>query len=614
MKETIQCKASSVMVAEDSREIADIAEKRQIQFPSEHLGFFTTIFAEIETPNLNKVRLGREGVIKALPSLIGAQVNFSHLQAGFIMGSILDAWINESDQIVVAYSFYKEIYPAEYEQSVELAKSGDLSVSFELLSESESQELLPDGTIRVNDFVFTGMGHLMFEDPAYDKANVFEFASLTKNRISKMNKKDLMFATAIKDQCNEILTADKWTSDIYNIFPNSSFSVIEPAFLNGETGDVKARHLPFKDRNGRIDSTNYYIALDKVDKILPVTDSISTEELRKQAKDELDKHIDAFANKQEKQGGNTKVTDKEKKAKVEEIRAELGDYCKDVSDDDLLDDAKVAEIRTEKQINDAEVAKVAADEKIKEIAYKVDSVEIRTFSLEDVDGVETVVETNERMTVTDFNAMKALGDKVAELEASLEAKNSEIEVVRENAETVGKTKVQLSDNEFAKDFSDEDYLDEEKVAKAIQDKKDSEVVAERKEEMKENEYATDFSDEDYLDETKVELAKTKLENDVLKAAAEEGDAKTDEEIAAEKEATRLAKAKELGLPEDASQEVIDAKVVELAKAKKAVKATKKVEMNAGKATDGNENYESVMASIRKGNREKTHKQTVYTRK
>ncbi len=606
MKQIITFKASSVMVAEETDRIIEVAEKLGMVLPSIHTALFQSVYAPINSPNLNGVRLSEKAVIDALPGLIGAQANLEHFGRGFMLGIILNAWINKSNEIEIIFSFAKNLYAQEYENAIDLMNKGELSVSFELMADTDDQEQLSDGTVLLHIVDFTGVGVLLDNAPAYPGAKVYQFAKQTKNRLSNINERDLMFASKIVAQCDKILKADKWTSDIYNNFPNSSFAVIEPAFLSGETGNVQARHLAFKDRNGRVDSTNYFIALDKVNEILPVTDSITTEELRKQAKEELDKHIDVFANKKEtNQGGNTKVTEKEK-AKIEEIRAELGDYCKDISDDDLLDDAKVAELRAEKETKDAEAAQIAADKKKKEIAYKVDSVEIRTFSLEDVDGVETIVETTERMTVTDFNAMKASVEKVAELEASLEAKNSEIEVVRENAETIGKTKVQLADNKFAKDFTDEDYLDEEKVAKAIQDQENAKVVAERREEMKENEYATDFTDEDYLNEDKVELAKAKKENDVLKAANAKSPEEIEAEKAAEKEAERLAKAKELGLPEDASQEDIDAKVAELAKVKKP--------MNAGVKTGSKNDYETIMASIRKENKEGRKKQTVYTRK
>jgi len=269
-----------------------------------------------------------------------------------------------------------------------------------------------------------------------------------------------------------------------------------------------------------------------------------------------------FANKDEsKQGGNAKVElTEEQKAKIEELRAEFGESAKDIKDEDLLDETVVAELRkeveetteeateetteteekseetveeTEEEPKAEEQATEETDEsKLKEeIAYKVDSVEIRTFSLEEKDGVETVVTNTQTWTTTDWNSMLEAKAKVEELEKSLEAKDSEIESIRTNAELVGKTKVQLSENEFAKDFTDEDFLDEEKVTKAIQDKKDSELLAERKEELKENEYAKDYSDEDYLNDDKVELAKVKKEKDELEAKApqEEINASVEEE-------------------------------------------------------------------------------------
>jgi len=575
MKEKIKFQSKQTVYAEeDSKEISIIAEKRGILIPSTHLGFFKTVYAKIEEANLNKIRLSAKAVNEALPGLIGSQVNFEHLGAGFLCGTILDAWINETDEIEVMYSFFKSIYPDEYEKSIELAKEGELAVSFELLSERDSQEFLSDGTIRLHDIDFQGMGHLMDNPPACPEAKIYEFAKVIRDRVKQCTDRELVYASKIEEKCNEILNADKWTSDIYNNFPDSSFAVIEPAYKDGITGDKKARHLAFKDRDGRIDLTNYRIALDKVDEILPVTDSITTEELRKQAKEELDNFTDILANQKDEnkpnQGGSQKMefTD-EQKTQIKDLRAELGDFAKDISDEDLLNDEKVAELREAKESKKAE-----------ELAFKIDSVEIRTFSLEEKDGVETVVETVDRMTVTDFNAMKEAQVKVIELEATLEAKNSEIETVRENAEKIGQTKVQLQDNEYAKDFTDEDYLDDEKVAKAIQDQKDAEVIAERKEELKDNEYASDYTDEDYLNDDKVELAKVKKEKDEL-------------EVEANKETTTTTDLEEVVASTEAEPQM---------------------ETGNGNVDEEKEHRSNVMASIRKDNTDNRTSQKVYERK
>ena len=675
MKQLIKIESKQIVsVEEDSTELLDIVRKRGVAVPSVHLGFFKTIYAKIEEPNLNGIRLARKAVVDGISGLIGSQVNFEHLGAGFVMGSILDAWI-EGDDIQVVYSMYKSLYPDEYERSIELAKEGQLSVSFELMSERDTQENLKDGTIRLNDIDFIGMGHLMDNPPAEPSAKISEFAKRTKERLSQISNvkdRELVCASINEQACDEVLAdghgeeddkmpelfivttsddrhfhvaemdfdgngitisghgegkhpephkivnwqiqvaknadpktgkhthrimndiiatikehiqvrADKWTSDIYNNFPDSSFAVIEPAYLNGETGDKKARHLPFLYRNGRFDLTNYRIALDKLDSILPVTNSITTEELRKRAKEELDKHNPY--NKEEdtkadKTQGGIKFMSKEEIAKVKALRDEFGDLAKDVTDEELLDDAKVAELREAKKT--ATKTETQADEGDGEAEGEAEGDDEAGKDGEgdgegdgeaEGDGDAGAEEGNE---TSDADKVKELEGRVEELENTLEAKDSEIETVRENAEKIGKSKVQLKDNKFTKDFKDEDYLDETKVEKAIQDQKDSETVATRKEELKENEYAKDFKDEDYLNDDKVKLVKIQKENDELKAGKEAHNANADADGDGEGE-------------DDP-------------------------EMNTGDA-DANEEtpYDKVMASIKQETSKNTSKQKVYSR-
>jgi len=637
MKEKIKIESKEIVsLEEDSTELLDIVRKRGVAVPSVHLGFFKTIYARIESPNLNGIRLGRKAVVDGIGGLAGAQVNFEHMGVGFVMGTILDAWI-EGDDIQVVYSMFKSVYPDEYERSIELAKEGKLSVSFELLSERDTQEKLDDDTIRLNDIDFIGMGHLMDNPPAEPKAKISEFAKRTQERLSHIDDRELVYASVIEEACKEVLAddhntdepkmpelflittsdedhfhvadidfdgngitisghgegshpephkivnwqiqvaknvdpdtgdhahrimneimaivkehikvrADKWSSDIYNNFPDSSFAVIEPAYLNGETSDKKARHLPFLYRNGRFDLTNYRIALDKLDKILPVTNSITTEELRKKAKEELDKHNPYNKEddtKAEKTQGGVKFMSKDEIAKVKALRDELGDLAKDVKDEELLDDAKVAELREAKEKATKTETKADEGEENENEAGDGDESEGDDEAGKDGEGdgeaegdgegegeaeagEEGKAKTDEGQENSDTDKVKELEGKVEELQNTLEAKDSEIETVRENAEKIGKSKVQLKDNKFTKDFKDEDYLDETKVEKAIQDQKDSETVEKLREELKDNEYAKDFKDEDYLNEDKVQLVKVQKENDELKAGKENHNASDEE--------------------------------------------------------------------------------------
>jgi hypothetical protein len=76
----------------------------------------------------------------------------------------------------------------------------------------------------------------------------------------------------------------QWTTAYINDLPDSSFAVIEPAYKSGKTDNKACRHLPHKDGNGTIDLPHLRAALARMNQIVPVTDSISADALRAQAK------------------------------------------------------------------------------------------------------------------------------------------------------------------------------------------------------------------------------------------------------------------------------------------------------------------------------------------
>jgi hypothetical protein len=75
----------------------------------------------------------------------------------------------------------------------------------------------------------------------------------------------------------------EWTAAYINELPNSSFAVIEPAYLDGKTEDKRCRHLPYKDKDGTVDLPHLRNALARMNQIEPVTDSISAADLRAKA-------------------------------------------------------------------------------------------------------------------------------------------------------------------------------------------------------------------------------------------------------------------------------------------------------------------------------------------
>lgn len=93
------------------------------------------------------------------------------------------------------------------------------------------------------------------------------------------------------------ITKAKWTTAYINSLPDAAFAVIEPAYKSGATQDKRARHLPHHnasvtdpDDDDSVDLPHLRNALARANQIEPVTDSISAEELRRQALRHLQAH------------------------------------------------------------------------------------------------------------------------------------------------------------------------------------------------------------------------------------------------------------------------------------------------------------------------------------
>jgi len=191
-RENIQLMAK--ITASDTEALYDIARSRGIQMPHPALGIFTSVLAEIEKPNANGVRLGSKATDAAVSTLIGTQINRNHLRTDNVLGHIVDAKINKDKEIEVTCIFFKDIYEDEWEEAQELFKKNQLTMSFELSADVESQDKLADGTKRLNDYYFTGAGLLFGVKPACKKARVFEIATRKLTDKLTMERQSLIFA------------------------------------------------------------------------------------------------------------------------------------------------------------------------------------------------------------------------------------------------------------------------------------------------------------------------------------------------------------------------------------------------------------------------------------
>ncbi len=84
--------------------------------------------------------------------------------------------------------------------------------------------------------------------------------------------------------------AARFDSSEINDLPNSAFAVIEPAYEQGDTEDKRARHLPHHNADGTLDDAHLRAAAARAEQITPVTDSITTDDLRAAAVRHLKTH------------------------------------------------------------------------------------------------------------------------------------------------------------------------------------------------------------------------------------------------------------------------------------------------------------------------------------
>jgi len=441
----LECK----IIASDTQSLYDIAISRGIQMPHPALGVFSSILCEIEKPNTNRVRLGNKATIETLNTIIGTQINFNHVRKGAICGYVIDAVLNDKEEMEITCVFFKEIYETEWKYAQSLFSKGKLTMSFEISADVESQDKLSDGTRRVNEYYFTGAGLLMGKKPACKNARVMEMAEEFHAK-----REELIFAEE-ENKKEKIL--------------KSLIRVVEYAKENSNGGKSKMK------------TDNKDINSDKITPLVPVEANV----------------VPVEAN----------VVPVE--ANVVPVEANVVPVESEVSNETVREHVQVVQQKTV-STPDASTTETVS-QVVTQTTYPSGNVETHILTQ---DTVETWI----------WEAVEAIKaeyeSKITTLQASLEQKEEEIKNVKIIAEKVIKNKIELNENEFAKDMSDEDLANDEKVAEIKAKKERADKLATIKEELKENEFAKDFSDEDYFNETRVENAKLKKDNAELKKSKE----------------------------------------------------------------------------------------------
>lgn len=479
-KESVYYKAikgKSIMGTEDEvPELFKVAQNRGIQLPSPHLAIFKTVYAKIEEANRNDVRLEKSAVHEAMPTLIGKQVNLNHWRKGFICGHIIDANINAQEEIEVTFIFYKDVYIEDFDRAVDQFKKGDLTVSFELYA--EDREDVGDGTVRLLSIDFAGMGLLLDEQPAYPGAVVFEMAKKFKQRVQESTS-GLLFAKEITETCDKIIVAlaKKYEEDTKN--------------------------------SDNIDEATHH----------------NEDEKKKNKKDKK------LKKKNNEEGGDNmpKLTAKQIKA----LKAELGDLCKDWTEEDFDNETKVAEARAivadvedqtnEESSEDEAVAEASAEEtdEAKVTETLKETKEIEVVSDEDSQTMTEKIERKSEVKFEDDGSEKV--EEVAE-EASEETASEEVEdeaSEEEADESVEEVKEDVEEAEEKPEDAEEKEEESTEAEESVEEEADE--VEEATEEAEDTTEEVEEPVEEVVEESQDEELKAKIEE--LEKALEEANAK-----------------------------------------------------------------------------------------
>jgi myosin heavy subunit len=433
-KEKLSLSTQKVYVASSSSRIKEVAEKFGIVLPSTHTALFQSVYAAIEEPNGNGIRLEKGAVEKALPGLIGSQVNLEHTD--FMVGIILSAWLNDSNEIEIVFTFARNIFKEDYIRALEKMQEGTLSVSFELMSERDSQEILADGTVRLNDIDFQGVGLLIDAKPAYEKALVYDLAKMYKERVEQCKTHELVCAKEIIKSFDNILNEQKG---------GNIMSDVKKEELEVKSEDVKAEEVKSEEQKSDskettneeakmiIHTENQTFEETVIDKDEESTTVVSiTTQTRKWEEElqvannkvsELEATVSAQAEEiktlkaqveafeaekaavlKAEQDAKEAQEKAEKEAKLSAIKEELKDnpYTKDFSDEDYFDVEKVQVAKDRKERDDfkAEVEKLKAEKNQEEkVIVKAKQDDLDTG--------------HQEKTVTDPRlALKALGRQI----------------------------------------------------------------------------------------------------------------------------------------------------------------------------------------------------------
>jgi len=525
--------------------IKEVISKLGIVYPNPSLGFIHARYASFQEKNGNNVLL-LDSVKQDVPKLNFTQANYLHRRAGYVLGSILAAWVNEdTNEIEIVFSFYKNLYPKLWEQAQEDLESGELTVSFELMYDQKN--LVVENGVKILKRVdFDGVGVLFSgTKPAFKDAHCLAFAMQDIEDFLHSEDKNLIFAS-VKDiavkwakigelleqtiqdkqggnsemdkKANDALLA-KFKTEIIAELGEEAVKEWDDAHWEAELAK-RANPEETKEEKADEDKAEETKVEDKKE------EATQTEETKPEEKKEEVSEEKVEDKKEEAKSEETKE-EKPSEEVAKKYSCECLECGKKVQTTEHCKDIKCPECGGEMRREDRP-SKTAQEENAQEVHEKTTETRVydvirddSTNKMEVVETVTTTIErdgkviTDEKMVRETVYSQEQMDAMKAECDAKLVSKDEEIKFVKEHASEIIRIRAEFGD--FVKDMSDEDLFNEAKMEIIKLKKENAELKAkvvvtaaeETTEEKKdENIQATETTEEETTEESSAERVKT----------------------------------------------------------------------------------------------------------
>lgn len=395
-----------------------ILDRKGITYPCHDLAAFKCRFAFTDVENANGCTLPDSEITEdVLKTLSGKAIDFDHIQEKTV-GYWLEA--EKANNEIYAYGmFFKSHLKDDYAEIKELMNEGNLKISMEAWG---TREFKAEGGYNLNNVEFAGGALLINTKPAFgDKTEVLELAKsnrvlelaktmkepdsfiLNKEQASKRKDKassiyDLEFIRSLIAETKPPTKEDSnWDFEILGIdFENNKAKVkyymsgteVEVNFMPKSKILKKGKVVAKTIKKLEVMRMEELVALLKesaseeqvkvFDQILAKYEELNTE-LASKAKDLEEKSSELASSqevveelKKESEEAKAKIEAmeadisekvakaKEEATKIAEIKAELGEFAKDMLDEDLLNEDKVEIAKLRKELAKKESVKEEA--------------------------------------------------------------------------------------------------------------------------------------------------------------------------------------------------------------------------------------------------------------